>query len=539
MTFFPETNKENFQSKLAVLENALSQRKLISDRLEVVTKGGFRWTMLCLLRPFFSLFGKDLFSHVRVNNVAKGILAYFKANQAFVDEATINQFKAAFLDPFKAKKSYFSLSGDHLVGFLSLPPLKWPTNLAILGITQEQKIALEQALTEVLPKTYGENQPIICVKMKVEGVSIRKLRLYDNYSCDRLKKEVVVPLTVKITIGNPRTSRIDLWTKVVIAKGGQRKVKKCYNLLTGNVFVRKKFCSKLEELILRHFRYNPSRGIEPVEFFEDCAEGFKSKHIIQPCFEGTILNLLSSVHLEPKDVYSIVYQLATGLSALHAFTPTEQSISFNRFFDMRTTTTTYPKTFHLDIKPDNILIRRIPNSDSWEAVLSDFGIAGTLHPGNGTIGYLSPEDVKFKNLLYPNGHNGPISPDISDKEIVATTLAYSQKKDVWALGLVFISLLTNRWTTITRREDGQIKSIIAAPPLECILAALEKGEEGKHIADITQDSVDQSIAELRAATPVYASLWDNLIFKMLQVDPMQRISAEEVIKICSAHKFEM
>jgi len=537
MVFYSEINKVNFLNKLTVLETALTQRQLINDRLEVVTKSGFRWTILCLLSPFFSFFCKDAFSHVRVNNVAKSILAYFKANQKFLDEATINSFKEKFLNPLNKKNSSFSLSFDDLEGFLPLPSLKWPTDLKILGLTSDQKTALERAFLELLPATFGEKQTIYCSKKKVDGVSQRKLQRYES---DRLVKEIDIPITVMLKITTPKkASAIILWTKVVIDKGGQRKVKRCYDLLTGNFLVRKKCCSKIEELILRHFQNNPSPGIEPVKYLQPRRAGFKSVHIVQTCFEGTFFDLIPSVELKPKDVYPIMHQLATGLSALHAFTPIEikKSYSFARTLTTITTTLTYPKTFHLDIKPANILIRRSPDSDGWEAVLSDFGVAGHLNPGTGTIGYLSPEDVKFKYLVYPNGDAGS-SPAISEKEIINKTLAYSQKKDVWALGLVFTSLLTKRLIILTRSEPGKPEIKIIAPPLECILDALDKGRRDKdrldiYLADLQQESVDQSIAELKAKTPeAYAYLWDNLISKMLQVDPVQRISANDVLQIC-------
>lgn len=124
MIFYAESGKDDFLNKLASLETALAQRRLINDRLEVVTRSAFRWTLLRLLSPFFFLFFRDAFSHLRVNNVAKSILAYFKANQAYVDETIIKKFKENFLDPLSKKKPSLSLSSDDLEGFLPLSPMK-------------------------------------------------------------------------------------------------------------------------------------------------------------------------------------------------------------------------------------------------------------------------------------------------------------------------------------------------------------------------------------------------------------------------------
>lgn len=98
-----ELNKEDFLNKLATLKNALINHQLINENLEIENKWGFRWIILCLLHPFFALFGKDAFSHVRVNKVAINLFQYFKANKAFLDETTIKKFNEKFISPLIKK----------------------------------------------------------------------------------------------------------------------------------------------------------------------------------------------------------------------------------------------------------------------------------------------------------------------------------------------------------------------------------------------------------------------------------------------------
>ncbi len=524
MIFSAEKNKDDFLRKITGFENALNQRQLINDRLEVVQKGGFKWRLLCLFRPFLALIGIDLYSHVRVNNVAKSLFSYFKANKEFLDDASLEGFKKKFYEPLLKKTNYkYEVGSCDFDSLLPPLPMKWPADAAKLGLTDSQKTFLEKALSEVVPLAFGEegdNHTLICSKVKSEGGTKRKLQLFHNTT---LKNEFDVPITVKVIRESPRRlSRIMLWSKEIIAKGGERKVKRCYDLMTGEFSVRKKCLSNsIEKLVLLHFKKNPVPGIEPVQDILSKDPGFKSDHIIEPVFEGTLRNLLG--HIKKKeDVLSIMQQLLTGLSALHAFTPTEVTIDLEGI-----TTRTFPKATHLDINLSNILLRK--SEGKWEAVLIDFGVSGNFAPGNGTIGYLSPAEVKLRGQVYPNGPGTP--PIAVSDEFKKKLPPIGQKRDVWALGLIFTSLLTGRIDVVQISKKDRIVGIIT-PPLQSINDLFLKGSKGGfydgHLSDLQQDSIDGDIAAWKVKTPDYASLW-GLISKMLRVDPEERVSASEAL----------
>jgi hypothetical protein len=63
---------------------------LINDQFETVQKHGFKWVVLSIFRaiarPFYALFGKDPYSYVRVDNVARNVLKYCELNKQHVDE---------------------------------------------------------------------------------------------------------------------------------------------------------------------------------------------------------------------------------------------------------------------------------------------------------------------------------------------------------------------------------------------------------------------------------------------------------------------
>lgn len=119
----------------------------------------------------------------------------------------------------------------------------------------------------------------------------------------------------------------------------------------------------------------------------------------------------------------------------------------NGIFDMHT-----KGIVHLDLKPLNILV----NGDFEEIVVSDFGLStsysSTLRKadmgaasGVGTVPYMSPE--QFDRGTF--GNPGP-------------------KSDVWALGCVFIQLLTNKVPHVGKSRNkvkGDLVNRRVPPPI--------------------------------------------------------------------------
>ena len=437
------------------------------------------------------------------------------------------------------------------------PPRIWPGDLATLGLTEVDKNTLEKAFDEALSiaPDFSEHG-LMCRKTKVDGVSRRRLQLFNE---EGLVREWNVPITLMVNIQQATLKSIVLWTKVIIGEGGDRRVRKCYDLITGEINARKKFCNTVEKLILQHFQSHPSAGIESITSTIEADDpylnlhgvsGIKKPHFVEPCFEGDLFQMLDIQVLDeitkstldkitnPRHVISIMEQLLTGLATLHEFVLVESIAGMP--------TQTYPKTKHWDIKPANILLRKIEGN--WEAVLMDFGHAATLAPGNGSDGYLSPEDVCFRSRVYPDGIRSPRNLDIPYQEIVETTSSYAQKKDVWQLGLVFVSLLMGRIVDIELREADEVGTIISTAPLDSLVNAIKIDKRYGHhdwrFAKLRQDFIDRDIVRCKAETlakcraetrPAYAYLWDYLISKMLQVDPAHRISSKEALSILLSH----
>lgn len=91
--------------------SALNNHELVTDRFETVQKKGFKWVILSLFRtlarPFYALLGKDPYSYVRIENVARSIFNFCELNKQHMDskqEKRINALLGAL--NLKTKHKY-------------------------------------------------------------------------------------------------------------------------------------------------------------------------------------------------------------------------------------------------------------------------------------------------------------------------------------------------------------------------------------------------------------------------------------------------
>lgn len=77
-------NKNVYEKAASDLING---KCLVSDEFEIYKKWGLTWILLSIAQPFYRLFGKDAFSHFRVDNVAAKILT-ISQNSGSLDTVT-------------------------------------------------------------------------------------------------------------------------------------------------------------------------------------------------------------------------------------------------------------------------------------------------------------------------------------------------------------------------------------------------------------------------------------------------------------------
>ena len=74
---------EDFNRRLENIEHiANSKDLLLNQDLEATEKWGLRWIVQVIIDPFCSLFGCDVFSHIRINKVTEKFKEYLQANRS-------------------------------------------------------------------------------------------------------------------------------------------------------------------------------------------------------------------------------------------------------------------------------------------------------------------------------------------------------------------------------------------------------------------------------------------------------------------------
>jgi serine/threonine protein kinase len=142
---------------------------------------------------------------------------------------------------------------------------------------------------------------------------------------------------------------------------------------------------------------------------------------------------------------------------------------------------------HCDLKPENIFLGMVKGV--FEAFVGDFGLAHKVFKGftepQGSKLYFSPEAILCSTVIHP-------------------------KRDVWALGLLFLALKYREPNGYTRRMGENVEEILRRKVSSCLL--------------IRKIAVEEC-SKLDAKSP-----FDQLIIKMLTLDPFLRPKASDVLK---------
>ncbi|MBS0634957.1 MAG: hypothetical protein JSR37_05810 [Verrucomicrobia bacterium] len=503
----------DFIANLEKLKNALydtETKQLVDCSLQLVKKSGLRWRVLCLMSPFYSLFSKDVFSHLRADVVAKNILRYCEENEKYfrIRSERSLELQLHILGTLNAKTAHkyqSVLAGAINALKIRLIPnpevMQWPENLADLGITLSQKLQTESALKQIVPLLLKDPRLIVRSFKEVSGygggVKIKKVGLY-RPSGIQGRADVVKVCNVPISFscifdGSSRLTNIVLHTKKVIGIGGQRTAKQSYDLTTGSYLVRKKCVSAMEEGLLRYLKEHRPHGLtELVAIRKEPKErGVVKTQALERLYNGPLSILFGSpISIEQKLI--LFENLLSGLKQLHSL----QMRDTERFVTLG--------AFHFDISPNNILVFWVPETGNWQAVIADFGLTCHLTTVIGTVGYRSPENIWIEQY----GLNR------LESNVIEHNIRYGQKKDIWALGLVLATILVGRFSL----KGGNL-----AP-----LASIESAVSLTPITDVAigslqQQDIDRDIAAFKDASKgaAYNGLWD-IVALMLRVDPDER-----------------
>lgn len=326
--------------------------------------------------------------------------------------------------------------------------------------------------------------------------------------------------------------RIVLKTKEVIGSGGERKVLRAFDLLSGEELVSKPFVNGIEKLIVENAHKNQLTGFVP----------FIGQRNQTRFYEKKCETLTSYLKADPSIRYKLIFQLLSALKNLHSHNISDFSYTIKTEKGAETKKIGIVNIYHGDIKAENILVFSDKNNIP-QAALSDLGTLCNVVTPCYTVLFRSPEKTRFiEEKCY--FFNEP-SPFIKTEDIITHHRTYGQSNDVWSLGLVLITILSEGCVLPgSNLKDG-------IPNLNCFKKGLDDHQKAQKqqqrpimpnqratpadffVKDLNQKDIDQSIDLLvsECNPPEELKLVWRLAKCMLQVDPSRRITAARAIEM--------
>ena len=213
---------------------------------------------------------------------------------------------------------------------------------------------------------------------------------------------------------------------------------------------------------------------------------FQSIYIATEYMPTDLMQIIHSDNALSEDhIRYILFQILSGLKYMHS-----------------------ANIIHRDLKPSNILI-----NDDWEIKICDFGLARAMQPkiynNQDMTLYVTTRIYRAPELLLPIGE-------------------YSHVIDVWSVGWIFAEMLIRRPLFMTKNEPKQMSMIIN---LLGSIEELSNSAFAKYLDIFKKIGISgnpqKSFDSLFAAHSEDAR---DLLRKMLQIDPIKRITIDEALR---------
>lgn len=547
---FTRIGRPEFIQKLHTLERAIMNDRstLITCDLKPVSRYSFSWVLLSLCKPFYALFGKDPFSHVRIDRVAHNLLEFCRINKhVFLhEENLIERIEKNILDPLnqKTRWAYSNAVQGAKAGMRGLLPSeverslpnvalteshyegKWPVDLGVLNITPREKAQIQHALFTIY--TLHEQRIGVQMVKKLTKVTENTVRVTREIVALQNDRKKVYPISHTLMIVQNTENELPdvfLFSKKVLAKGGDRKVRVCWNLTTGEPYVHKPIMSPTKSLeakvlsilsnhgLLFHQWEKVNSGLSlPSKTCPKIENDNYRASMIEPLFEGSLDKFLQAPGF--RSVVSRIEVLRGVLNIIaqfQKFTCSQELSSTGRIVKSAAT--------HGDISLKNIIISMNTKYTKW--CLIDFAQSGNLMNATHTPGFLSPEYVAF----YGQNHTADT--------LLSFNAEHLHGKDIWAAGIVGAILLSG--LRAIERQDIFLPAMnFTEEAQKALRSEKEMSNLRKYnpLVKLSQHEIDLNIKALRdlvQATEaperqLITSAWE-VIRLMLQVDPKKRIDA--------------
>lgn len=411
-------------------------------------------------------------------------------------------------------------SAERITSEFTSTPMHWPKDLTKLGLSEGQKNELEKHI----------NGAFSAEKFNIKG---KKLTYADNGTV--IAADLPIAFTALLI---DKLFHVVLLPKTVFIQTGERKIRWAYDLTTGEYLLKKRIVGVLEEKLLDFMTQNrKTEGIKkPLIFREvNLTPETKKRQILEPLKYGTVSRLFGTEPFANMSTrYDIISDLLTDLKLLHDGRVTVRSVHFPQGFDPIPV-----NAFHSDIKFENILVSF---DKKWSAEFCDFGGGATNPTSFGySIGFTPPEYIRNLEKIRPMGLDIACQDDNSFKHFKFNA-DHGQGRDIWALGLVILSVLTDRKDRIEWMDRRNEKSIVTIAPLKCLRESI--GFDGRSyydeakIVNLKQDTLDKEINELEQEL-IYNHKHDQasvtkyfkVIRGMLRVNPAERKNIIELLEL--------
>ncbi len=304
---------------------------IIDEGLNVIQKSGIswcmRWCVLWLQDTVTYYLGKEIviFNHARVEKVAQKFLEQCQAHNEHFKILEIEPYRIfnKSVDIFtklneKTHQKHEDLIYTQIELLYNLLPtscqssrpksvadavdskqvvttvsLKFPKDLEAIGLDETGKNQIEKAVVGPLKKITPQSTLTKTVQLFTYKVKFSKNAATKEKYLQVLQKSPIsslftkalsfsIPLTIHFTFSEKNVERILIISKEVIGRGGERAVRRVWNMVRSSWFAIKRCSSKMEEELLKHFSANPKRGLPSNIIWLDSVKHPREKQIIEP-----------------------------------------------------------------------------------------------------------------------------------------------------------------------------------------------------------------------------------------------------------------
>lgn len=245
-----------------------------------------------------------------------------------------------------------------------------------------------------------------------------------------------------------------------------------------------------EMKILRHFRHeNVISILDVMQPPEDLSQ-FEDVYVVLDLMESDLHHIIHSVQpLSDEHIKFFLYQVLRGLKYIHS-----------------------ASVLHRDLKPSNLLVNR-----NCELKIGDFGMARGLASSPDEHATFMTEYVATRWYRAP--------------ELMLSFSEYTFAIDIWSVGCIFAEMLARRQLFPGKDYLNQLQlilSVVGTPDANYI-----DGVGSERVKTYLKNLPSRTHVDLSVLFPTCNQTALELLDKMIQLDPKNRVTAEEAL----GHKY--